>query len=56
MQWNIDTTHAGVNFSVKHLAIATVRGAFNVFSGTGETDAQGFPTAASRTPTMTALV
>lgn len=44
MQWNIDTTHANVDFSVKHMAISTVRGAFNVFNGTGETDAAGVPT------------
>ena len=31
MLWNIDTTHANVDFSVKHMAISTVRGAFNVF-------------------------
>ncbi len=43
-QWTIDTTHANVDFSVKHMAISTVRGAFNVFNGTGETDANGLPT------------
>lgn len=44
MLWNIDTTHANVDFSVKHMAISTVRGAFNVFSGSGETNAAGVPT------------
>jgi polyisoprenoid-binding protein YceI len=44
MIWNIDTSHATVGFSVKHMAISTVRGAFNVFTGSGETDAAGVPT------------
>jgi polyisoprenoid-binding protein YceI len=44
MKWNIDTTHANVDFSVKHMAISTVRGAFNVFNGTGETNDAGLPT------------
>jgi polyisoprenoid-binding protein YceI len=47
MQWTIDTTHANVDFSVKHMAISTVRGAFNVFNGSGETDEAGMPTALS---------
>ena len=45
MIWNLDTTHANVDFSVKHMAISTVRGSFNLFSATGETDeATGLPT------------
>lgn len=48
MLWNLDTTHANVDFSVKHMAISTVRGSFNLFSATGETDdATGMPTALS---------
>ncbi len=31
--WNIDPAHSNVNFQVKHLGIATVRGAFNEFEG-----------------------
>ncbi|MGI8844970.1 MAG: YceI family protein [Thermoleophilaceae bacterium] len=34
--WNIDPSHSSVNFSVKHLGIATVRGTFNEFEGTLE--------------------
>ena len=34
--WNIDPSHSNVNFHVKHLGIATVRGAFNDFEGTLE--------------------
>lgn len=31
--WNIDTSHASVGFSVKHLMAARVRGSFKSFSG-----------------------
>jgi polyisoprenoid-binding protein YceI len=41
MQWNLDTTHTQVGFSVKHMAISTVRGRFTKFDGAGETDATG---------------
>ena len=41
MQWTLDTTHTQVGFSVKHMAISTVRGRFTKFDGTGETDASG---------------
>jgi len=41
MLWNLDTTHTQVGFSVKHMAISTVRGRFTKFSGAGETDASG---------------
>ncbi len=34
--WNIDQSHSNVNFQVKHLGIATVRGAFTKFEGTLE--------------------
>ncbi len=34
--WSIDPSHSNVNFQVKHLGIATVRGAFNEFEGTLE--------------------
>ena len=36
--WNIDTSHSGINFSVRHMVIAKVRGTFNRFSGTVELD------------------
>jgi polyisoprenoid-binding protein YceI len=41
MQWTIDTTHAGVEFAVKHLMISTVKGRFTRFSGTGTTGPDG---------------
>jgi polyisoprenoid-binding protein YceI len=36
--WNIDTSHSGVHFSVRHMVIAKVRGAFDRFSGVVELD------------------
>ena len=41
MRWNLDTTHAEVEFSAKHLMISTVKGRFKTFTGTGETNADG---------------
>lgn len=34
MNWTIDAAHSAVEFSVKHMMIATVRGRFDRFSGT----------------------
>lgn len=31
--WNVDPTHSGLNFSVKHLMVSKVRGKFRDFSG-----------------------
>ncbi len=45
MQWTIDNTHALVEFSVKHMAISTVKGHFKSFTATGETNDAGVPTA-----------
>lgn len=47
MLWTIDPSHAVVEFSVKHMAISTVKGAFRSFTATGETDKDGMPTALS---------
>jgi polyisoprenoid-binding protein YceI len=44
MLWNLDPSHANVDFSVKHMAISTVRGSFKLFSASGETNAAGVPT------------
>jgi polyisoprenoid-binding protein YceI len=35
--WNIDTSHSSVDFKVKHMAIASVKGNFKTFSGTAHT-------------------
>lgn len=45
MIWTIDPAHALVEFSVRHMAISTVRGHFKSFTGTGETNDAGIPTA-----------
>jgi polyisoprenoid-binding protein YceI len=34
--WNVDPSHSSVNFAVKHMGIATVRGTFGTFEGTLE--------------------
>ncbi len=36
--WNIDTSHSGIHFSVRHMVIAKVRGAFDRFEGTFQLD------------------
>lgn len=41
MKWNLDTAHSAAEFAVKHLMISTVKGRFNTFTGTGETNADG---------------
>lgn len=44
MKWTIDPSHATVQFAVKHMAIATVKGTFNSFTASGETTDAGVPT------------
>lgn len=41
MQWNLDPTHTTIEFSVKHLGIATVRGRFRTFQAAAQTAADG---------------
>jgi polyisoprenoid-binding protein YceI len=38
MSWNIDSAHSEVEFTVKHLMVATVKGRFQKVSGTAEFD------------------
>src|SRR5918992_5502897 len=51
--WSVDPSHSSVEFSVKHLGIATVRGVFNDFEGSfevgddGSAEARGTVKAAS---------
>jgi len=40
--WNIDPSHSGVSFSVRHMMIAKVRGSFGAFSGTISVDTDDF--------------
>lgn len=44
MLWSADPAHAAVEFSVKHMAISTVKGQFKTFTAVGETNAEGVPT------------
>jgi polyisoprenoid-binding protein YceI len=39
--WTVDPAHSSVDFSAKHLGIATVRGAFNDFEGSLEVGEDG---------------
>jgi polyisoprenoid-binding protein YceI len=39
--WSVDPAHSNVEFTVKHMGIATVRGAFNEFEGTFEVGDDG---------------
>jgi polyisoprenoid-binding protein YceI len=36
--WNFDTTHSGINFSVRHMVFAKVRGRFATWSGSVRVD------------------
>src|SRR3712207_3222790 len=45
MAWQIDAAHSEIQFAVRHMMIATVRGRFTQFTGTIEADEQ-HPTAA----------
>jgi polyisoprenoid-binding protein YceI len=39
--WKVDPVHSSVEFQVKHLGIATVKGRFNQFEGTLEVSPEG---------------
>ena len=38
MKWTVDPVHSHVGFSVRHMMVRTVRGAFTSYSGTLELD------------------
>lgn len=42
--WNLDKSHSSVNFSVKHLVVATVRGQFTDFDGSASFDPKDLST------------
>ncbi len=46
--WNIDSTHSGIHFSVRHMVVAKVRGSFKAFSGAVQYDPKN-PASASVT-------
>lgn len=39
-EWNLDTAHSSINFSVRHMVFAKVRGRFGTWSGKLELDPQ----------------
>jgi polyisoprenoid-binding protein YceI len=41
-QWKIDPAHSEINFKVKHLVVSTVRGNFNNFEATIESEKEDF--------------
>jgi len=43
MRWNLDPTHTSVEFAVRHMMIATVRGTMGLKEGYVETDETGKP-------------
>jgi polyisoprenoid-binding protein YceI len=45
--WTIDPAHTQIEFSVRHMGLATVRGRFGAFSGTVVTDDAGRPSSVS---------
>ena len=36
--WTVDTTHSGINFSIRHMVVSKVRGRFTKYSGTVQLD------------------
>ncbi|MBI5811527.1 MAG: YceI family protein [Deinococcota bacterium] len=44
MKWNLDPSHTSIDFKVRHMGIASVRGSLKVLSGSVETDEAGRPT------------
>jgi polyisoprenoid-binding protein YceI len=40
--WNIDSSHSGVNFSVRHMVVAKVRGRFAKYAGKVDLDESDF--------------
>jgi polyisoprenoid-binding protein YceI len=40
--WNLDTVHSGINFTVRHMVVSKVRGRFAKFNGTVALDESDF--------------
>lgn len=49
MKWQIDPQHSSIEFGVKHMGIATVRGRFTDFDAQAELDEDGAPNAINAT-------
>lgn len=43
MKWNLDPSHTSIDFKVRHMGIASVRGSLKVLSGSVDTDEAGRP-------------
>jgi len=43
MKWNLDPAHSSIDFSVRHMGFASVRGRFRSFAVDVETDEQNLP-------------
>lgn len=41
MKWTLDPSHSSIEFTVKHMALTSVRGRFTKFSGEGRTNSTG---------------
>lgn len=41
MKWNLDTAHTSIDFRVRHMGLATVRGSLQAKGGSVETDESG---------------
>lgn len=52
-EWNLDKSHSGITFSVRHMMIANVRGSFTDFDATVTADPQN-PSTTSATITISA--
>lgn len=44
-KWNVDAAHSEIGFKVKHMMISTVKGAFEDFNATVETESEDFKNA-----------
>ncbi|TXE10344.1 polyisoprenoid-binding protein [Gelidibacter salicanalis] len=44
-KWNVDASHSEVGFKVKHMMISTVKGAFEKFDASAETESDDFKNA-----------
>ncbi|MDC0711071.1 YceI family protein [Stigmatella sp. ncwal1] len=54
--WNIDPTHSGVHFTVRHMVISKVRGNFRKFTGTVSLDEQALDTSSVTATLETASI
>jgi len=53
--WNVDPSHSGLNFSVKHLMVSKVRGRFGSFTGTLEVASDPLQSSVSATANVDSI-